>query len=142
MACRRTDDVTVDGSCIVIDPLEGDTVFRVHHPTHAAMNSASDTRERMQADFDRFGKLNPNDFLVVMFSDAWLGTREMLRRVAHAPTPHERDEAIKAAVTYLAIGFEGAQPFPPDDVVESVSIDLLPTLHELWDAEALAAEGE
>jgi len=136
MACSRFHfTLPIDGTTVVIDPVDGEYVFRIPHPTVHMMRDVENTRAMLREQHDTDGKIHPAGFLLVAMADAFLGTREMLRRLAWATTEDEQDAAMIAALNYLDIGFAGFDSIPDGDAVESISIDLMPTLSEIWEEE-------
>lgn len=133
------DGVELDGPTVVFDPVNADSVIRVPHPTLNVMNEIAKAREMIARQHDTDRKMDPYLFLLVYMGDAWLGTREMLRRLVSEDVA-END--FEAAYAYLDIGFDNASLHGGEDAVESVSIDLIGTMHHLWEAEDAQAEAD
>ena len=124
--------VPLDGNTVVFDPVDDTDVIRVPHPTLNVMNEIAKAREMIASQYETDGKLDPRLFLLVYMGDAWLGTREMLRRLVDEGAT---EEDYTLAYTYLDIGFGNGLLNGGDDAVESVSVNVLQTVRSLWDAE-------
>ena len=124
--------VPLDGNTVVFDPVDDTDVIRVPHPTLNVMNEIAKAREMIASQYEADGKLDPRLFLLVYMGDAWLGTREMLRRLVDEGAT---EEDYTLAYTYLDIGFGNGLLNGGDDAVESVSVNVLQTVRSLWDAE-------
>lgn len=124
--------VPLDGNTVVFDPVDDTDVVRVPHPTLNVMNEIAKAREMIASQYETDGKLDPRLFLLVYMGDAWLGTREMLRRLVDEGAT---EEDYTLAYTYLDIGFGNGLLNGGEDAVESVSVNVLQTVRSLWDAE-------
>jgi len=99
--------------------------FDAPHPTAAMLDEIDDIQESVAAAYAATGLIDPDAFLVVLMRDAWLGAREILRRVAVGD-----ESAAELARVYVALGFGGSSD--EEDTVEFLRVDVSESLIESY----------
>lgn len=102
--------------------------FDAPHLTAAMMDEIDEIGARVAAVYEETRLIEPEAFLLVMTRDAWLGAREILRRVVNGD-----ESAIELARTYLALGFGGSAD--DEDTVEFLRVDVSESLIESYTGE-------
>ena len=123
-----------NGRVVLVTEEQGDDLMDVMHPTAAMMRQIDLVRAEAQRSMREEGGVSPLVFLTLVFSDAFLGARELLSRfVDNDPMAYELAE------TYLAIGFRGATEDRP---VECLRLDVSSVLDEIDDDEEADTTGD
>jgi hypothetical protein len=108
--------------------------FNAPHLTGAMMEEIDAVGARVSSEYEATGLIEAQAFLLLFTRDAWLGAREILRRVALGDP-----NAVELARVYVALGFGGSSD--DEDTVEFLHVDVRESLissHEEEDDESLS----
>jgi hypothetical protein len=102
--------------------------FDVAHLTAAMLDEIDEIGQRVAATYAETGLVEPEAFLLMLTRDAWLGAREILRRIANGD-----ESAVELARVYVALGFGGSAD--DEDTVEFLRVDVSESLIESYTGE-------
>lgn len=102
--------------------------FDAAHLTAAMMDEIDEISKRVAESYVETGLVEPEAFLLMLTRDAWLATREILRRIVNGD-----ESALELARTYVALGFGPSSD--EEDTVEYLRVDVSESLVESYIAE-------
>jgi hypothetical protein len=132
---RAFKGATFDGNTMVyaFDGEEGEYSVDAYHPNARMVRGVHALREALHDEAEAEGRevrCSHSDFLAMVFSEAWMGARQILSDVVGGDP-----EAIARAKAYLALGFRGVGKNPTLDA-ESMRVNITSSVAEMDDAEA------
>lgn len=99
--------------------------FDAAHLTAAMMDEIDEVGQRVASSYRATGLVEPEAFLLMLTRDAWLGAREILRRIVAGD-----EAAMELARVYVALGFGGSSD--EEDTVEFLHVDVSESLMESY----------
>lgn len=102
--------------------------FDAPHLTAAMMDEIDEVGARVSSAYEATGLIEPEAFLLLLTRDAWLGAREILRRIALGDP-----NAVELARVYVALGFGGSSD--DEDTVEFLHVDVSESLISSYEEE-------